>query len=114
MSLRIDTTKCHEPDLIHANLKETTAFLMMACGINVITHVNAADCYARITLWETLHGAMRKTADGDARFCVTDVQRMIGAHVNVTTEPEAKWCKRIVREHFMQEARSLYQRNERR
>lgn len=83
-------------------LTETLIFATMMLGIGRFTEKNAAEVYARLSVYEALHGTLVSTMTDDGPkprpITVQDVLDHIGLRTNAAFEDEtrARWMKRLV------------------
>lgn len=68
----------------------------MLVGLNGITEKNAPQFYARLSVWESLNGAIRSNATQSQPYTVEEVRAHIGLGTNATIETDAKWGKRLI------------------
>lgn len=67
----------------------------MVVGLGGITEKNATEWWARVHLFEKLHGTMMQLGGEPYNFTPQDIHRRIGLTVNVTPESATQWQKRI-------------------
>jgi len=83
---------------------ESLIWMTMAIGIGKITEENAADVYARISMWEDLFDTMMSKFENGKRIAVPitaqDVVDHIGLRTNVGKETEASFRKRVADNYF--------------
>lgn len=89
-------------------------YTMMGIGICSITEKNAAEVYARVAMYEKLHGAQRTAFNSQGGvdkiyFTTKDIRDHIGLRTNASTVPLAKWCKGKT-EWFIRDEIQLYER----
>jgi hypothetical protein len=118
MALNFDISKI-DPAVKHGRngdpkaislVTETIIFATMNTGIGEITEDNAAEFYARASLWESVFGAARGNDKGEILITPQEVRDHIGLTTNVfPRESDTKWRKRVM-EYALSERTRKYTR----
>lgn len=85
-----------------SGVSQTLIFSTMMAGIGEISEKTAEEFYARIDLYQRLHGALMQGPDGPVPVTREHVFAHIGLKTNAsfTVENRAKWLKRITQDVF--------------
>ena len=116
MALTWDLTKCEDWEKLRSDKQWPYTYSMiwatMGLGIGDLSEANLPEFYARMHLWEKIHGAWITKDGEDEFFTPAQVRRYQGLQTNVyPMETRAKWLKRICGSQLT-EACSNYKRSE--
>lgn len=105
MALHWDVTKCKNPKSLTAEgewpITNALIWATMSVGIRDITEETIPEFYARLSVWESIVGAMLYETDTETGkatergVTVEDLRKRIGLHTNASSMTRAEWRKNL-------------------
>lgn len=105
MALHWDVTKCKNHKSLTAEgewpITNALIWATMSVGIRDITEENIPEFYARLSVWESIVGAMLYETDTETGkatergVTVEDLRKRIGLHTNASSMTRAEWRKNL-------------------
>lgn len=81
-------------------MAEGMVWATMFVGIGEISDKTLAEFQDRLSLYQTLHGALLVSSDGPVKITAEDVAAYRGLRTNVGYETRTKWIKRQVTQSY--------------
>lgn len=105
MALHWDVTKCKNHKSLTAEgewpITNALIWATMSVGIRDITEETIPEFYARLSVWESIVGAMLYETDTETGkatergVTVEDLRKRIGLHTNASSMTRAEWRKNL-------------------